>query len=438
MNFLKNIFSYLKKLTINWSWRNISLFVGGLILLVIVYSAGVVVGTNREIASNLSVGLDGLPATEVKNKDSLPSYLKKDVDFKMFWDVWKLVSDDYFDKDKINNSKLFYGAIAGIVTALGDPYSVFFDPKTSKDFTEELSGEFSGIGAEVGVREGQITIIAPLPDSPAEKAGLKPKDAILAVDKVVIQGMSVDQAVSMIRGKKGTTVVLTILSEGSQEPKEVSIIRDKIEIKSVSLEEKDTYNLVKLTNFNENTYDLFIPIVQKIITNKKPIILDLRNNPGGFLDVAVKIAGYWIEADKIVVTEDFKNKDKNEYKSPGPASLKSIPTIVLVNGGSASASEILSGALQDYSISKLIGTKTFGKGSVQQLTELKDGSSVKLTVAKWLTPNGRTIDKEGIEPDEIIEDAPKDGKDLQMEKALEFLKELTLTSASTTEATINN
>lgn len=434
---IKEIFAYFKKITINWSWRNISLSLGGLVLLIIVYSAGVVVGTNREITSNLSVGLDGLPVTEVKNKDSMPSFLKKDVDFKMFWDVWQLVSDQYVDKEKINNSKLFYGSMAGIVSALGDPYSVFFDPKTSKDFTEELSGEFSGIGAEVGVRDGQITIIAPLSESPAEKAGLKPKDAVLAVDKIMTQGYSIDEVVSMIRGKKGTTVTLTILSEGSQEPRDVSIVRDKIEIKSIVLEEKETYNLVKLMNFNENTYDLFIPIVEKILTNKKPIVLDLRNNPGGFLDVAVKIAGYWIEAEKVVVSEDFKsNREKNDYKSTGPASLKSIPTIVLVNGGSASASEILSGALQDYSISRVVGTKTFGKGSVQQLTELKDGSSVKLTVAKWLTPNGRTIEKEGIEPDVTIEPGKDDSKDLQLEKALEILKNPDSFTASSTEPTI--
>ena len=426
----------LKESTAGWSWRNITLSIGGIVFLIIVYSAGVVVGTNREISQSISLGPDGLPSTEVKNKDSVPSYLKKDVDFKMFWDVWQLVSDKYVDKDKINNSKLYYGSVAGIVAALGDPYSVFFDPKTSKDFNEELSGEFSGIGAEVGARNGQITIVAPLPGTPADKAGLKPKDVIMAIDKASTQGMAVDQAVSLIRGKQGTTVILTILSDGSQEPRDVSLMRDKIEIKSITLEEKDGYNLVKLTNFNENTYDLFVPIAQKLITSKKPIVLDLRNDPGGFLDVAVKIAGYWIESGKIVVGEEFSaDQAKNEYKSDGPASLKDIPTVVLVNGGSASASEILAGALQDYSIAKLVGNKTFGKGSVQQLTELKDGSSVKLTVAKWLTPNGRKIDKEGIEPDVSVDAGKKADTDLQLEKALEVLKNPASFTASTTPVT---
>lgn len=413
----------LKSKSANWSWRNIILSFSAVILLVIVFSAGMVMGTNREIAETLSIGTNGLPGTDVKNKEGVPSHLKKDVDFKMFWDVWDLVLNKYVDKNSLNNSKLYYGSIAGIVSSLNDPYSVFFDPETSKQFNEDLSGEFSGIGAEVGVRNGQIAIVAPLPGTPAEKAGLKPKDIIMAVNGASTQGMAVDQVVSIIRGKQGTTVILTILSEASQEPREVSIVRDKIEIKSVVLEEKDEYNLVKLTSFNENTYDLFIPIAQSIITNKKPIVLDLRNNPGGFLDVAVKLSGYWIESGKVVVAEEFNQKDeKSEYKSDGQASLKDIPTVVLVNGGSASASEIIAGAMQDYGIAKLVGNKTFGKGSVQQLTELKDGSSVKLTVAKWLTPNGRKIDKEGIEPDVVVEAGDKSDKDPQLDKALEVLK----------------
>jgi carboxyl-terminal processing protease len=420
---IKQSYYKIKERTTNWSWRKILFITSGLILAIIIYSAGVVVGTNREINNYLNIGPEGLPATSLKNKDSQPSYLKKDVDFKMFWQVWKMVSDNFIDREKINNSKLFYGAVSGVVSALGDPYSIFFDPKMSQQFNEELSGEFSGIGAEIGERDGQITIVAPLPNTPAAKAGLKPKDAILAIDSLSTQGMAVDEAVSLIRGKKGTTVILTILPDVSRTAKEVSIVRDKIEIKSVVLEEKEGYNLVKLSSFNENTYNLFVPIEQKLITTKKPIVLDLRNNPGGFLDTAVKIAGYWIDSGKVVVSEDYKNnKDKNEYKSEGPASLKNIPIVVLVNDGSASAAEILAGSLQDYGLAKLVGVNTFGKGSVQQVDELSDGSSVKLTVARWLTPNGRTIDKEGLRPDVAIEADNKGDKDVQLEKALEVLK----------------
>lgn len=358
-------------------------------------------------------------------KEPLPSFLSKDVEFSLLWDVWKLVKQDYVEKNT-PDTKLFYGALAGVVAALGDPYSVFFDPETAKRFDEELSGSFEGIGAEIGMKNNQIIIIAPLSGTPAEKAGLLAGDKIIAIDKKSTANMSVDLAVSLIRGKGGTNVTLSIYRDGNSQEHDVIITRDTIQVASVKWEMKEGgVGYIKISHFNKDTLEKFKEAVKDLLAKKATkLVIDLRNNPGGFLDTAVEVAGYWIDG-KPAVIEKFDEKRKKEYRAQSRAILKDIPTVVLVNQGSASASEIVAGALQDYERAKLVGMTTFGKGSVQDLKPLPDGSAVKITVAKWLTPKERSIHEVGIKPDFEVELKKEDidsKKDPQMEKAMELLK----------------
>ncbi len=362
---------------------------------------------------------------EIKNEEKLPDYLTRDVDFDLFWEVWNLVKRDYVHQP-VADTKLFYGALSGIVSSVDDPYTVFFDPEMTKKFQEELQGSFEGIGAELGIKDKQLTIIAPLPGTPAEVAGLRAGDKILTIDEKDTTDMILDYAVSLIRGEKGTEVVLGIWREDWEKPKDIKIIRGKIEVSSVKWEMKNDFAYINIGHFNQDTRDKFSQTINELITkNPKGIILDLRNNPGGFLEMAVDVAGEWVEKNTVVI-EQAPDGRREELKSDGLARLQNLKTVILINEGSASASEIVAGALQDYGKAILIGKKTFGKGSVQSLESLKDGSAVKITIAEWLTPKGRLIDKEGISPDEEVEFTAEDysaNRDPQMEKAIEILNQ---------------
>lgn len=362
---------------------------------------------------------------KVKEKDELPAYLFKDVDFDLFWEVWNITRERYLEQPVLD-TQLFYGALSGIVNSLGDPYSTFLNPEDTHKFTEELSGSFEGIGAEIGIRKEQLVIIAPLPDTPASRAGLKSGDRILKIDEQNTFGMALDVAVSNIRGPKDTTVKLTILREGWDEYREIPIVRGKIDVKSVRLEElgEDLAHL-KLIYFNEATSALFEQAVQEILAkNYKGIVLDLRNNPGGFLEVAVSTASYFVPTGEVVVWQEFKDGHREAFRSERQARLNGIPVVVLINQGSASASEILAGALKDYNLAKLVGETSFGKGSVQTFEQLRGGSAIKITVAHWLTPLGAQINGQGITPDFAIEtdrDDLENGDDPQLLKAVELL-----------------
>ena len=399
----------------------------GLVLVIIVsfgsgYYAGEERGAQRAIGSGQVFGKETGPPAD---------YLKSDVNFDLFWQVWKLLQEQYVDRP-ISETKLFYGALTGLVSGVGDPYTVFFDPKTANDFNQELSGSFEGIGAEIGLRDNKIVIIAPLPGTPAEKAGLRPKDHIIAIDGKDTGGMALDMAVAAIRGKGGTEVVLKIIRNGVAEPLEVKIVRATIIIKSVEFSMKTAPDstradiaYIKISHFNEDTSDNFAAAVNKVLAeNPRAIILDLQNNPGGFLETAVDVASYWVKSGPIVVQQS-RGEGRNEFPARGQAPLRGEKTIVLVNAGSASASEIVAGALQDYEAATIVGEKTFGKGSVQELQSLSDGSAIKITVAKWFTPKGRSIDGAGIEPDVVVAvDRAKaeEDKDPVLERALELLK----------------
>ena len=398
------------------------------VLIIISLFVGIVIGLNRQI--DLASGGGSLSAVgRVINTDSLPDYLTKDVNFKLFWRVWDMIKTKYIDRDRITDAQLFYGALRGVLAALEDPYSVFLNPQNSKEFNDELDGKFEGIGAEIGIRQEILTVISPLPGSPAEKTGIKSLDKIIEIDGISTAGMDLDQAVNLIRGDQGTTVVLTIAREGLNELKEITVTRETIKINSVALENKQGFAYIKVSNFNSDTSGGFLETANEIIKSSYPgIILDLRNNPGGFLDTAVDLAGYWVEEGQVVVREEFNEPELNQqYLSSGNAQFKGIKTVILVNAGSASASEIVAGALQDYGLATVVGETTFGKGSVQELEQLSDGSSVKLTIARWITPQGRTIDLNGITPDVLVELTDEDydqNKDPQLNKAFELLRQV--------------
>ncbi|KKP98346.1 MAG: Carboxyl-terminal protease [Parcubacteria group bacterium GW2011_GWD2_38_12] len=375
------------------------------------------------------VGWKKIPSVEkifsVSNKElSKP----KEVDFSLFWDVWKDVEDSYVDKNRINREDMVYGAISGMVKSLGDPYTVFLDPKEAKKFKDDVSGSFEGIGAEIGLRKNIITVISPLKDTPAEKAGLRAGDKILKIGDVITIDMSVEEAVSLIRGPKGTEVILTITRDGFEKAREIRIIRGTIKIPIVEFEMKGSVAYVALYHFTANSsLELKNALRNALNDGAKGMILDLRNNPGGYLDVSIDIASIFLPIGETVVIEDFGNGKRDEYKSYGPGVLKDFPMVVLINEGSASASEILAGALRDVRGVQLIGQKTFGKGSVQELKDLDLGASLKVTIAKWLTPGGYSISEGGLKPDIEIEMTDEDfdeKRDPQLDKAMEIVKNM--------------
>ncbi len=371
---------------------------------------------------------EGEKPGKVNNKEELPDYLKKDVNFSLFWQVWNKIQQQYIDRP-VAETKLLYGSMSGLVNSLDDPYSVFLPPEPAKEFNDDLQGKLEGIGAEIGIRDNILTVVSPLSDSPAEKAGLKAKDRIVEIDGEETEDMSINQAVAKIRGEKGTQVKLKVFRESINDFKEINITRDVIQIESVEWEMlENNLAYIEVTNFNEDTSRRFNEAVENIILqNPKGIILDLRYNPGGYLDKAVDLASYWVDSGEVVVKEEFSDGTKNTYVSVGPTSLKDYPTVVLVNEGSASASEIVAGALQDYDLGYVMGEKTFGKGSVQMLEDLSDGSALKLTVARWLTPQDRQIDVKGIEPDQKVELTEEDWnneRDPQLKAAEDYLKNI--------------
>lgn len=359
--------------------------------------------------------------------------LSDDVEFGLFWEVWEMLQKDYL-RGPVPEKDLFYGAINGLVEGLNDPYSEFFDPREAGNFESDLAGKFEGIGAEIGMRDDQLVVVSPLADSPAEKMGILAGDKIYLIDDVETAGMSVDEAVRRIRGPRGSTVVLTISHNGIETIEDIAIVRDVIRLHSVTWEvTDDDVALIRVAFFNADTATLFNEaIVDVMQSNVNGIILDLRNNPGGFLDRAVSVAGEWIGNDTVVI-ERSENGEQSAYPSTSVGRLRRMPTVVLVNGGSASASEIVAGALQDYGYATIVGEQTFGKGSVQEYRELVDGSAVKITIAEWLTPKERSIDKNGITPDKEVPfdaDAFAEGVDVQLEAALEELAKMAYGDAS--------
>lgn len=318
-----------------------------------------------------------------------------------FSKVLDILQKKYVDKQKINQEKLYYGAIKGAVASLNDPYTFFLTPEENKQSKDDLQGKFEGIGAQLGLKNGRIIVIAPLKNSPAEKSGVKAGDFINAVDSEKTAGWTLNQAVSKIRGPKGTKVKLTL--ERNNKELTVDIIRDEIHVSSVELSYKNNVAILKLNQFGENTNDEWDKAVDEIKSQYdqkkiKGMILDLRDNPGGYLQSSIYIASEFLTIGKIVVKQQSVNQSLNYYVERN-GRLLDIPLVVLINQGSASASEILAGALRDYKRAKLVGEKSFGKGSVQEAIDLDKGAGIHITVAKWILPNGDWINEKGIKPD---------------------------------------
>ena len=351
------------------------------------------------------------------------------VDFGTFWQAWEEIDNTYLNSEKIDNQNRMYGAIKGLIGALGDPYSEFFKPDDSEKFQEDIQGSFGGVGMELGVRDNQVVVVSPLKGTPASRAGIEPGDKILAVNSSSTLGISVDQAVKWIRGPIGEPVTLSILRDGWEIPKDFTIVRENITIPTleVDLLQDGKIAHVKLFSFNANASSLlYKETLNFLAKGAEGMILDLRNNPGGFLEVSVDLAGWFVPRGSLVVTQEGRGEQKQEFRAVGNEALKDFPLVILVNKGSASASEILAGAIKvNRDDVKLVGEKTFGKGTVQELRDLRDGSSLKLTVAHWVLPNGKILEGEGIEPDIKVELTPEDvenKKDPQLEKAVEVLK----------------
>jgi len=342
----------------------------------------------------------------------------KEIDFGIFWDAWNKVTEKFIGD--ISVSKMVSGAIKGMVDSLGDPYSAFMEPSDNKLFLEDLSGEIQGIGAELSMKEGKLVIIAPLDGSPAEKAGLKANDEISQIDGQDAAQYNLEEAIQKIRGKAGTQVKLLINRADFSKPKEFVIKREVITVKSVKWEDKNGIGYIKISQFGEDTSKLTEQAAGKL-ASKKVVILDLRNNPGGYLDASIDVASLFMTRG-VVVKEKYKDGRIEELKTTLEQQFKASKIIVLINEGSASASEIVAGALRDSRGAVIIGKLSFGKGSVQEIENLSDGSALRITVAKWLTPNGSTIDEKGIQPDIEIDLTNQDqeqNKDPQLDRALE-------------------
>lgn len=366
------------------------------------------------------------------------------IDFSLFWDVWRRVYRSYIDRATIDPQKMVWGAISGMVDALGDPYTTYLPPKDNKDFKENLGGAFEGIGAQLGMKDNRVMVIAPLKGMPAEDAGILAGDYIMKVDNEDTTGWTVQQAVNKIRGPKGTTVKLTILHINNGKPVDIAIVRNTINVPSVvwwikpvaqiteisgvpaakTLPQNGTMAYIQLSQFGDNTNADWEKAVNDVLaagSSVKGLVLDLRNNPGGYLDGAVWIASEFVKSGTIV-SQVNSDGTRADYPVDRRGKLLSIQMVVLINKGSASAAEIVSGALRDYKRATLVGETSFGKGSVQTPEDLPDGSSVHITTGRWLLPRGDSISKKGITPDILVAmDTTNASADAQLEKAVELL-----------------
>lgn len=365
-----------------------------------------------------------IPNITVTNK--LPPQ-NQTVDFSLFWDVFETLPQKYIDKSAIDSQKLLYGAISGMVRSLGDPYTAFLDPKQNGAVKDELSGSYEGIGIQIGFdQEKRLAVIAPLSGTPAAKAGLLPKDLILKIDDKDSFDLALPEAVDLIRGPAGTKVKLSLSHQNGQKY-DVEIERAKIDVKSVAVEYRQAQNgevaIIKVSMFGDKTDSEWDAAIDQIIQRKvKGVVVDIRNNPGGLLNSAIHLASEFIKGT--VVKEETADGSVGSLPTDHEGKLLKMPLVVLVNGGSASASEIFAGAIQDKNRGKILGEKTFGKGTVQEPIELSGGSALHVTIAKWLTPKGNSIAEKGITPDVIIELSSGDreqNKDPQLDRALELI-----------------
>ncbi|MEI6843037.1 MAG: S41 family peptidase [bacterium] len=393
----------------------------GILVVIVVFTIGFYSGKTVSDSNRLS--------DEVSNMNGSVK-----ADFAPFWKAWQVLDEKYVSTnststEKVSNQDRVWGAIEGMTKSLGDPYTTFFPPVQAKSFADEIAGNFEGVGMEIGIRDSILTVVAPLKGTPAYRAGIKTGDKILKINSTITNGLSTDEAIKMIRGKKGTEVTLLLAREGVKDPFEVKVVRDVIDIPTIDTEIKGDVFVIRLYNFSAISPNLFRDALRKFIeSGKYKMVLDLRGNPGGYLDAAIDMASWFLPAGKVVVKEDFRNaQDAQVYRSKGYNIFNDkLKLVVLIDGGSASASEILAGALHENGVGTLVGTQSFGKGSVQELVNITPDTSLKVTIAKWLTPNGISISHGGLTPDVVVKLDDKEfakGNDTQMNKALELLKD---------------
>lgn len=395
-----------------------------LLLILAAFFSGIQIGKGELSSVSMEAGLFGLfgPSATPDN----------DADLKEFWRVWNLMNEKFVATKATttpDSLERIQGAIAGLVDSFGDPYTVYLPPVEAEQFAEDISGNFSGVGMEVGLSDDLITVIAPLPETPAERAGIRSGDVITKINGESTENMTVDQAVRLIRGEENTEVALTLYREGETEFLEKKITRAVINIPTLDTEVVGDTFIIKLYSFNALAESKTREAIEEYKrSGHKKLVLDLRGNPGGFLESAVAIAGYFLPSGKVVVRENFgDSKEEEVYRSQGQLLTNVNPDnfVVLIDGGSASASEILAGALAEHKVATTIGDTTFGKGSVQELVELPGNSALKVTIARWLTPEGVSFSEGGLEPVVMIKVTGEDidaKKDPQQDAAIKWLK----------------
>lgn len=390
----------------------VSLFIAG-----VLFAIGFYAGNKNK--PTVSVNL--LNATSTVSADMEP-----------FWKAWQLLEERFSPSSSttelVSDQQKIWGAIQGLTASYGDPYTIFFPPVESKMFEEEISGSFGGVGMEIGIKDGVLTVVSPLKNTPAEAAGVKSGDKIIAIEDKSTANMSSDEAIKLIRGEAGTAVKITFIRESVKEPMVKTIVRANIEIPTINTSiTPENIFVIELYSFSATSPNLFRGALREFIeSGTDKLVIDLRNNPGGYLEAALDMASWFLPTGKTVVTENFGDgSEPKVYRSKGyDIFTDKLKLVVLINEGSASASEILAGALREYDKAKLVGTKTFGKGSVQELVSLTSDTSLKITVAHWLTPLGNSISEGGLTPDIEIKLTPentKDGKDPQKEAAIKYL-----------------
>ena len=407
-----------------FSKQNLTILVA-IIVIAISFFVGFLTGKETGLKTNAEI-LASLPLNPELGKPNA-------VDFSPFWETWRLIDKEFVGPELPSQEDKLWRSIQGLVSSLDDPYSVFFPPKESKDFTDEISGNFEGVGMEIEIRDQVLTVVAPLKGTPAERAGILPGDIILEVGGVKTRNLTISESVDLIRGEKGSEVIITVFRESTFETIDIPVTRSTIQIPIIETQvfKENKVFLISLFSFSANSAQLFQEALNEFVQlsiseGYSKLIIDLRNNPGGFLEASVDIASFFLPSGKIIVQEDFGGGEKGTiFRSKGyDVFTNNLKLVILVNGGSASASEILAGALSQQSKATLVGENTFGKGSVQQLFDVTSDTSVKITVARWLLPDGTAIDKEGIAPDVEVGLTREDfeaGRDPQLDKAIEVL-----------------
>lgn len=403
--------------------RSLGIFVITL-LLFLAFGAGTQYGQKRAPQQNTSQIPATISANEVKNGQ--PTGRAKEVDFALFWQVWDMLPQLYIDKTAVDSQKMLYGAISGMVSSLGDPYTTFLPPEENKMVKDELGGNFDGVGIELGYKENQLVVIAPLDDTPASKAGVLAGDYIIKIDNQETAGVTLPEAVKKIRGQKGTAVALELYRQGQEKTFTVQLTRQTIHVKSVTFSLKENnIGYFKLSRFGDETNNEWdVAVRQAQAATIKAAVVDVRNNPGGYLQSAIYVGSEFING--VIMKQEKSDGSKQTFEADRNGKLLKVPVVVLINKGSASASEILAGAILANNRGKLVGEKSFGKGTIQEVQPLDKGAGIHVTRARWLLPNDFWVHGKGLQPQveaSMSADDIKAGRDPQLEKALEVAKQ---------------